>query len=472
MMSKTTKTELLSQLTTMKNTHIMTGPASAELRKDRLLRAAKLITENHKAINETLNHDFGHRSDYQSLSVDILTTLTMLRHAAEQVHEWMKPEHVKAPLPGMQAWIEQQPLGVVGIISPWNFPINLAFGPLAGVFAAGNTAMLKPSELTPQTSELLANLIPQYFLPDELQVVLGDADVGQAFSALPFDHLIFTGSTTVGKHVMRAAAENLVPVTLELGGKSPVFIDKDADMALAMARTLTIKTFNAGQICLSPDYLLVPQDKVHGLVDTARIFMSQSFPTVQTNPDYTAIISPRHFDRLVMLLNDARQKGATVISLAPEGEADFDTTTRKISPHLVLNVSDDMLIMQEEIFGPLLPVKTFSKSSEALSWINAHPRPLAAYYFGNDRVNQANFIANTTSGAVVINDVMTHAAIESLPFGGIGPSGMGAYHGVHGFRRFSHQKPVVVQNAEGESNLRLRAPYQDKTAAILAYLRS
>ena len=328
MMSKTTNTELLSQLTTMKNTHIMAGSASAERRKDRLLRAAKLITENHKAINEALNHDFGHRSDYQSLSVDILTTVTMLRHAAEQVHEWMKPEHVKAPLPGMQTWIEQQPLGVVGIISPWNFPINLAFGPLAGVFAAGNTAMLKPSELTPQTSELLANLIPQYFLPDELQVVLGDADVGQAFSALPFDHLIFTGSTTVGKHVMRAAAENLVPVTLELGGKSPVFIDEDADMALAMARTLTIKTFNAGQICLSPDYLLVPQAKVHELVDTARIFMSQSFPTVQANPDYTAIISPRHFERLVMLLNDARQKGATVISLAPEGEADFDTTTR------------------------------------------------------------------------------------------------------------------------------------------------
>ena len=269
MMSKTTNTELLSQLTTMKNTHIMAGSASAELRKDRLLRAAKLITENHKAINEALNHDFGHRSDYQSLSVDILTTVTMLRHAAEQVHEWMKPEHVKAPLPGMQTWIEQQPLGVVGIISPWNFPINLAFGPLAGVFAAGNTAMLKPSELTPQTSELLANLIPQYFLPDELQVVLGDADVGQAFSALPFDHLIFTGSTTVGKHVMRAAAENLVPVTLELGGKSPVFIDEDADMPLAMARTLTIKTFNAGQICLSPDYLLVPQDKVHELVVNA-----------------------------------------------------------------------------------------------------------------------------------------------------------------------------------------------------------
>lgn len=248
-------------------------------------------------------------------------------------------------------------------------------------------------------------------------------------------------------------------------------MNEDADMALAMARTLTIKTFNAGQICLSPDYLLAPQYKVQELVDTARMFMSHSFPTIQANPDYTAIISRRHFERLVMLLKDAREKGAIVISLATNGEVDFDVTTRKIAPHLVLNVDDGMLIMQEEIFGPLLPVKTYTSNSEALAWINSHPRPLAAYYFGNDKVSQANFIASTTSGAVVINDVMTHAAIDSLPFGGIGPSGMGAYHGVHGFRRFSHQKPVVVQNADGESNMRLRAPYHDKTAAILAFLQ-
>lgn len=470
-MSNTAKAALQAQLTTMKNAHLQAGPASAELRKDRLLRAAKLLTDNHQAISTAISTDFGHRSEYQSLIVDVATTVTMLRHAADQVSEWMKPEHVAAPYPGMQAWIEQQPLGVVGIISPWNFPINLAFGPLAGVFAAGNTAMLKPSELTPHTSELLARLIPQYFLPDELRVVLGDADVGQAFSALPFDHLIFTGSTAVGKHVMRAAAENLVPVTLELGGKSPVFIDKDADMAQAMARTLTIKTFNAGQICLSPDYLLAPQENVQDLVEAAHTFMVRSFPTVQANPDYTAIISPRHFARLVTLLEDARAKGATVISLAPKGEVDFDEATRKIAPHLVLNVDDSMLIMQEEIFGPLLPVKTFTESHEALAWINAHPRPLAAYYFGNDQVNQATFIANTTSGAAVINDVMTHAAIDSLPFGGVGASGMGAYHGIHGFRRFSHQKPVVVQNADGTSNLRLRAPYQEKTANIIAFLQ-
>ncbi|MEO3741304.1 MULTISPECIES: coniferyl aldehyde dehydrogenase [Kosakonia] len=471
-MSNNFSTGLQAQLTALKNAHLQAGPASAALRKDRLLRAAKLLTENHQAINVALNRDFGHRSEYQSLIVDVATTVTMLRHAAEQVSEWMEPEHVAAPYPGMQAWIEQQPLGVVGIISPWNFPINLAFGPMAGVFAAGNTAMLKPSELTPHTSELLAELIPQYFFPDELCVVLGDADVGQAFSALPFDHLIFTGSTAVGKHVMRAAAENLVPVTLELGGKSPVFIDKDADMAQAIARTLTIKTFNAGQICLSPDYLLAPQKRVEALVDAARTFMATSFPAVQMNPDYTAIISPRHFERLLTLLEDARSKGATIISLAPAGEADFDATSRKIAPHLVLDVDDSMLIMQEEIFGPLLPVKTFTESNEALNWINAHPRPLAAYYFGNDKASQNTFIANTTSGAAVINDVMTHAAIDSLPFGGVGASGMGAYHGIHGFRRFSHQKPVVVQNEDGASNLRLRAPYKNKTADIIAFLQS
>ncbi|WP_437887219.1 coniferyl aldehyde dehydrogenase [Phytobacter sp. V91] len=471
-MSDTIKAALQGRLETMKTAQLQAGPASAALRQDRLLRSAKLITDNHRMISEALSQDFGHRSEYQSLIADMATTVTMLRHSAENVSEWMQPESVEAPYPGMQAWIEPQAKGVVGIISPWNFPINLAFGPLAGVFAAGNTAMLKPSELTPHTSALLARLIAQYFSPDELSVVLGDADVGQAFSGLPFDHLVFTGSSTVGKHVMRAAAENLVPVTLELGGKSPVVIDKDADIAQAIERTLTVKTFNAGQICLSPDYLLVAEESVPAVVEAAKVFMANSFPAIQANPDYTAIISPRHFERLVMLLDDARRKGATLISLAPEGEAVFDAATRKIAPHLVLDVNDNMLIMQEEIFGPLLPVKTYTTGDEAIAWINAGPRPLAAYYFGNDTARQAHFIASTTSGAVVINDVMTHASIDSLPFGGVGASGMGAYHGIHGFRSFSHHKPIVVQSAEGTSNLRLRAPYQDKKAAIETFLQS
>ena len=470
-MSEQLKAALETRLTNMKNAHLQSGPASAELRKDRLLRAVKLLSDNHDAISNALNADFGSRSHYQSLLVDMATTVTMLQHAADQVNDWMQPEAIAEPAPGMQAWIEQQPLGVVGIISPWNFPINLAFGPLAGVFAAGNTAMLKPSELTPRTSDLLASLIPQYFLESELSVVLGDADAGQIFSGLPFDHLIFTGSTSVGKHVMRAAAENLVPVTLELGGKSPVVIDTDFDVALAAERTLTIKTFNAGQICLSPDYLLISPSQVDAFVAAAKSFVARSFPTIQANQDYTAIISQRHVERLTGLLEDARQKGATLISLAPEGEPDADASTRKIAPQLVLNATDDMLIMQEEIFGPLLPVKTVSNSDEAIGYINAHPRPLAAYYFGNDKSHQAAFVAKTTSGAVVINDVMTHAAIDSLPFGGVGASGMGAYHGIHGFRRFSHQKPVVVQSQDGASNLRLRAPYLNKKADIEAFLK-
>ncbi|WP_437613143.1 coniferyl aldehyde dehydrogenase [Erwinia sp. V71] len=470
MMNSHHQQELQQILHTMKQNHLQASPASAALRRDRLQRSVALLRDNHAAIRDAISADFGHRSGYQTMVADLATTITMLNDAAEQVEQWMQPEAVATPVAGMQAWIDPQPLGVIGIISPWNFPINLAFGPLAGVFAAGNTAMLKPSELTPKTSQLLAELVGRYFAASELTVVLGDAAVGQAFSALPFDHLIFTGSTTVGRHVMRAAAEHLVPVTLELGGKSPVVVDIDADPLQAAERTLTIKTFNAGQICIAPDYLMLPETHERAFADAAAAFVAQSFPTVQDNPDYTAIISDRHYQRLLHLLDDAREKGVQVISLAPRGEADFDAQMRKIAPHLVLGVTEEMAIMQEEIFDPLLPVKTYQQDlSEAIQYINAHPRPLAAYYFGNDPHRQQQMRQQTTSGALVINDVMTHASIDSLPFGGVGASGIGAYHGVHGFRRFSHAKPVVMQDEAGTTNLRLRAPYQDKAAAVAAF---
>ncbi|NIF22325.1 coniferyl aldehyde dehydrogenase [Candidatus Pantoea multigeneris] len=464
--------ELQQVLQAMKQAHLQAGPASVALRRDRLQRSIALIRDNHEAINAAINADFGHRSAYQTLAADLLTTMNMLQHSAENLEAWMQPEAAEVPVEGMQAWIESQPLGVVGIISPWNFPINLAFGPLAGVFAAGNSAMLKPSELTPHTSQLLAELVPRYFDASELTVVLGDAAVGQAFSALPFDHLVFTGSTAVGKHVMRAAAENLVPVTLELGGKSPVVLDSDADVALAAARTMTIKTFNAGQICISPDYLMLPAAAQAEFVQHAQAFMQQAFPTLQENSDYTAIVSDRHYQRLVQLIEDARAKGARVVSLAPAGEPDFDALSRKIAPHLILDANDGMGVMQEEIFGPLLPIKTYSGDvKEAINYINAHPRPLAAYYFGYDETRQKQMANQTTSGALVINDVMTHASLDSLPFGGVGASGIGAYHGIHGFRRFSHAKPVVIQDAAGTTNLRLRAPYQDKLIAASALLQ-
>lgn len=456
----------------MKQAHLSRGPASAAERQDRLHRAARLIQENHAVLSQAMSADFGHRSVYQSLAADVLTSVKMLTYAAEHVRDWMQSEAVAGPAPGMSCWIQQQPLGLVGIISPWNFPINLAFGPLSGIFAAGNVALIKPSELTQRTSELLAELVGRYFDPMELGVVLGDATVGAAFSGLPFDHLVFTGSTAVGKHVMRAAADNLVPVTLELGGKSPVVVDSDADIALAITRTLTIKTFNAGQICLAPDYMLVPTDKVDGLVSSAKHFMSQTFPTLQSNPDYTSIISDRHYSRLVGLLDDAAAHGAQVISLAPAGEPAADPVSRKIAPHLLIGATDDMLVMQEEIFGPLLPVRLWTERSEPVTYINAHPRPLAAYYFGNQLQRQQDFAAQTTSGALVINDVMSHSAVETLPFGGVGASGMGAYHGIHGFRRFTHAKAVVMQSEDGVAGLRLRAPYAEKLAAVQAALAS
>ncbi|CAM3933253.1 Coniferyl aldehyde dehydrogenase [Pseudomonas reidholzensis] len=461
--------DLQAILRTLKRAHRAAAPADAALRQDRLLRAAKLIRENHTAISAAISADFGNRSVYQSMLADMATTVKMLEDSAAQVAQWMKPEAVESPGPGMQAWIEQQPLGVVGIISPWNFPINLAFGPLAGVFAAGNTAMLKPSELTPKTSELLAELIAGYFDPLELTVILGDAGVGAAFSALPFDHLVFTGSTSVGRHVMRAAAENLVPVTLELGGKSPVVVAEGFDLRTAVERTFTIKTFNAGQICLSPDYLMVAEAQQDQLVMFSKQFIADSFPSLMSNPEYTSIINERHFERLLGLLADAEQKGATLINLAPAGEPAFERDARKIAPHLLLDVTDEMAIMQEEIFGPLLPVKTYRSAGEAIDYINANPRPLAAYYFGNDADRQQQFMRQTTSGGLVINDVMTHASIDTLPFGGVGASGMGAYHGIHGFRRFTHAKPVVVQSEDGASNLRLRAPYADKAQALHAF---
>ncbi|WP_436868829.1 coniferyl aldehyde dehydrogenase [Acinetobacter courvalinii] len=463
--------QLFTALNHMRQAHIKGGPASLELRLDRLARTKQLLLDSRHELLEAISNDFGHRNNYQSLMADVLSSVAAIDKASASLQEWMKNETVSAPVQGMKTEIQYQPLGVVGIISPWNFPLNLAFSPLASVFAAGNRAMLKPSELTPRTSELLAQLVPQYFSDTELYVVTGDADVGQAFSRLAFDHLVFTGSTNVGRHIMRAAAENLVPVTLELGGKSPVVIYKDADIQTAAERILTIKTFNSGQICLSPDYLMLPEAAESAFIECAQRFIGQIFPSFHDNDDYTSIVSDRHFERLLALIEDAKAKGATIVPLKQRtDEAISDAQTRKIVPVLILNATDEMLVMQEEIFGPLLPIKTYRDFEDVIIYINEQPRPLAAYYFGEDPAAQEYFAAHTVSGGLVINDVMTHVIVDDLPFGGVGASGMGAYHGIHGFRRFSHAKAVVVQNTQGESNLRLRAPYEEKLKATEALL--
>ncbi|MBT0667440.1 coniferyl aldehyde dehydrogenase [Novosphingobium profundi] len=457
--------DLSKILRAMKKAHLAAGPANAALRRDRLERAARLITDNRAELVRAISADFGNRAPYHTLAADIATTAAGLHHSAAHVDQWMQREAAEVSDPAMAAWIEPQPLGVVGIVSPWNFPINLAFAPLAGVFAAGNTAMIKPSEFTPRTSDLIARLVGDAFDAEELGVVIGGPDVAQAFTSLPFDHLVFTGSTAVGRHVMRAAAENLVPVTLELGGKCPVVVDEGFDIATAAERTLTVKTFNAGQICLSPDYVMVPSDAVDGFVEAAKAFMARAFPGIQANEDYTSIIAPHHFERLLDLLADAQAKGATIVPLNPTGEPVQDAATRKIAPVLILNATQDMRVMQEEVFGPLLPVVAMDVD-QAIARINAHDRPLAAYLFSDDDAVQARFAACVTSGALVINDIMSHASIESLPFGGVGASGIGAYHGVHGFRRFSHFRPTVRQSAEGLSGQRLRAPYAEKQAVL------
>jgi coniferyl-aldehyde dehydrogenase len=462
--------QLAAALAAMKQDHLAEGPASLELRRDRLDRAIALLLDNREEIVAAVSADFGNRSREQTLLSDIAGSVASLKHCREHLAEWMQAESHPAPFPGCEARVDYQPLGVVGVISPWNFPIVLAFGPLASILAAGNRAMLKPSELTPRTSALLAELIARYFDANELSTVLGSAEVGALFSAQPFDHLIFTGGTAVGRHIMRAAADNLVPVTLELGGKSPVLVSRSADLATVVQRVMTVKTFNAGQICLAPDYLLLPEESLDEFVAEAVRFVGEMYPTLRSNPDYTSIINPRHFDRLLSYLADARARGARLVEINPAQEDLSDREMRKIAPTLVLDTNEQMQVLREEIFGPLLPIKTYRDFSTAIDYINTQQRPLAAYYFGEDASERQQVLERTTSGALVINDVMSHVLFEELPFGGVGHSGMGAYHGVYGFRTFSHAKAVVLQSPIGESNLAMRAPYGEMIHGLLDQL--
>jgi len=443
--------------------HLKDGPLSAEKRIEWLDRAIGLLVGHKDAIAEALREDFGHRSVHATLLTDVSGSIAPLKHAKENLRKWMKREKRKVSpailgLLGAKAYVEYQPKGTIGIISPWNFPVNLTFTPLAGVFAAGNRAMIKPSEFTPRSSELMARMFATAFDETEVAVFAGGADVGAAFARLPFDHLLFTGATSIAYHVMKAAAENLVPTTLELGGKSPVIVGESADMALAAKRVMMGKTLNAGQICLAPDYVMVPQAKAGEFVGAAAASISAMFPTLKDNPDYTSVINQRHFDRLNGYLDDAKAKGAEIVELNPAKEDFRQQPYHKIPPTLVLNPTDDMAIMKDEIFGPLLPVKTYTHVNEAIGYVNAHARPLGLYYFGKDSKEQDEVLTRTTSGGVSVNDVVMHVSMEDLPFGGIGPSGMGAYHGIDGFRTFSHAK-AVFQQSGCDLTAMMRPPY-------------
>lgn len=447
-------------------------PETLEVRKDRIDRAIALLVDNADAFAKAVSEDFGHRSEEQTLMTDIVPSISALKHAKKHMAYWARGDKRKPTFPlgllGAKAEVTYQPKGVVGVIAPWNFPVGMVMVPMAGILAAGNRAMVKPSEFTERVSALFEELVPKYFADTEMTVFTGGTEAGVAFSSLPFDHMIFTGATSVGRHIMRAAADNLVPVTLELGGKSPTIIGRTADKKKAADRVALGKMMNAGQICLAPDYLYVAKEQENEMIGEITASVSTMYPTLLDNDDYTSVVNGRNHARLQSYLDDAREKGAELIEVNP-GAEDFSATNGHKMPLTILrNVNDDMKVMQEEIFGPILPVMTYSGIEEAIDYINDHDRPLGLYYFGNDKTEEERVLGQTISGGTTVNDVIFHNAMEDLPFGGIGPSGMGHYHGVDGFREFSHQRAVYHQSKMDVAGLAgFKPPYGDKTWATI-----
>ncbi len=409
----------------------------------RLDKLHNALIDNKARIIAAVSKDFSSRSAAETELAEIMPLLDGIAFYRKRLRKFMKPQRRHAPLTLMPASIQvqYQPVGVVGIVVPWNFPIFLALSPLVGALAAGNRAMLKSSEFAPASGELLKEIIADIFSEDEVTVVTGGVEVATEFTKLPFDHLVFTGSTQVGKIVMKAAADNLTPVTLELGGKSPVIIHKDFPIKEAASRIAFGKGINAGQVCVSPDYILCPRDQVNAFCTAFADSMSKAYPTLRDNQDYTAIITDRQKTRLEGYLKDAEAKGAELITINPKGE-DFNNT-RKMPMTLILGATDEMLVLREEIFGPILPVIPYDSIDEAVAYVNDRPRPLAFYYFDWDKRRANDILARTHAGGACINDTMSHVMADDIPFGGIGPSGMGHYHGEEGFRNFSKAKGVV-----------------------------
>jgi coniferyl-aldehyde dehydrogenase len=449
------------------------GPVQLATRIDRIDRCIALLVDNQPAICEAVEADFSCRSKYVTQMMDIMNSVGSLKHVKKNIKKWMKPEKRSAPIPmnlfGAKAHVHYQPKGVVGIMTPWNVPVNMIFSPLADVLGAGNRAMIKPSEFTPHTSQLMKQLFSQYFEESEVAIVTGGPEVGAAFSALPLDHLIFTGASSIGKLVMKAAAENMVPVTLELGGKSPVIIGDDYDIDLAAERIITGKSMNGGQLCISPDYCFVPQSRLEAFIRRCKEVVREQFPTVQTNPDFVSCINDRHYDRVGTYINEARDAGTRVIPLCPEGEQGFTPEQRKIALHLVIDPDDSLACMTEEIFGALLNIKPYADVQDAIDFINQRERPLALYYFGTNKAEQDKVITQTISGGVSINAIAMHVACDELPFGGTGNSGQGNYRGRDGFRTFSHARAVYQQGFVDIAKLAgTLPPYGEKIAKMLS----
>jgi coniferyl-aldehyde dehydrogenase len=439
----------------------------AATRTDRLMRLERVIREARKPIAQAISADFGGRSLDETELLEIFPTLAAIRHARSHVKRWMRVERRPTSIlfwPGRSVLIPQ-PLGVVGVVVPWNYPLLLGASPLAGALAAGNRVLLKPSELAPQTAMLLAELLAKAFDPSEVSVATGGVEVGRAFVKLPFDHLVFTGSTAVGRSVMRDAAENLTPVTLELGGKSPALVMPGYGLDHAAERIIVGKCLNAGQTCIAPDYVLIPSGTAPEFLRHLRRWCQRLYPNILTNPDYTSIVSDRHFSRLAGYLAEAADKGAEIFPLAGDGVKP-DAVTRRFPPTALLNPPDHCKVLQDEIFGPVLPILEYADVDHALAYINVRPRPLAMYLFDQDRSRVDRVLRQTIAGGVTLNDTILHIVQAELPFGGVGPSGMGSYHGKAGFDAFSKLKPVFYQSSWNAMSL-FRPPYTERFRALV-----
>lgn len=447
-----------------KNDFEVCGYPDIALRKDRLLRLKQLLLEHKDELAEAINQDFGGRSQDETYLFDIMMPVQYINYCIKHLRMWMKPSkrHLGLHMQPGSAKVAYQPLGVVGIVGAWNYPIFLAAGPLIPALAAGNRAMIKMSEYAPKTGELFETLVSQYFNTKEVAVVNGDGTSGAYFSSLAFDHLIFTGSSAIGKHVMAAAAKNLTPVTLELGGKSPVIVSGSADIKMAAARVCHGKTANGGQTCVAPDYVLILKEHKDAFLEAVQASYKKMYPTLIGNKDCTAIVNERHFNRLKGMIDDAESKGAELTVCGSQG----DSGSRRLPLHILTGVSEDMSIMQEEIFGPLLPIVEVDSFADAVAVIKKGERPLALYYFGSN-ADEKRFVENNLhAGGVTINNCMFHAALDDAPFGGVGASGMGQYHGEEGFKTFSNAKTILT-NGKVSGSWMLAPPFGKRLHQVI-----
>jgi coniferyl-aldehyde dehydrogenase len=447
------------------------GPPPLPQRRSDLMKLKNILRDHREHFAAAINTDFGQRSRQETSLFDLASVVEGINFMRRNLRRWMKPERRRVGVSFVPASnrVLYQPLGVVGIIAPWNYPVALALMPLATALAAGNRAMIKPSELTPQTSALMESVLGDVFARDQVAVVTGDTSVAVEFSGLPFDHLLFTGSTSVGRAIMRAASDNLVPVTLELGGKSPVIIERGGSLGTAARRVAYGKLANAGQTCTAPDYVLVVEQEVDTFVAAYEREVAKLYPDIASNPDYTSIINDRQYARLTSMLNDAGTKGARVIELRGPTPHGAIAHTRTMVPTVILNATDDMNVMKDEIFGPILPIMPYRDLEDAVAYINSQPRPLALYFFGPDGPGRRMVLERTTSGDVSINETVLHYAQNDIPFGGVGASGMGAYHGHEGFKTLSHAKGVFEQ-AKFSLTDAVRPPFGRIVERVIAFM--